>query len=484
MCRLSSLRFLLLPVLSVATISASVLLLCPAPAHAQGGVPLWTKQPGGESIAVDSSGNAFVTGFSSGTIKYSALGIPLWTNLPGGLAIAVDNKGNVFVAFSAPAGDPAPGTRAYSNDGIPLWTNYDRGSAIAVDSHGNVFVSGSSVGSGTSWYYETIKYSSAGLPLWTNRYDGAGEFNQDYAHAMAVDSNGNVFVTGQSGSSGNAHDYATIGYSSDGVLLWTARYSGPGSYHSAQAIAVDSDGNVFVTGSSSGADDFQYAAATIKYSGEGMPLWTNRYVRPGAAGNYAFGIAVDGNGNVFVTGHSWFQANGNDYATIKYSNAGAQLWTRHYSGPPGNTFDYAQAIALDRSGNVIVTGTSFQTDSGGSNQYATVAYSGAGVTLWTNRHEGASTGFRLEAKPIALDNIGNVFVTGSPVTTKYSSSVPPPRLDFQLLNNQLVLSWTNAGLTLETAPFVAGPFTNVPSATSPYPTPFIGPQQFFRLKGY
>ena len=89
-----------------------------------------------------------------------------------------------------------------------------------------------------------------------------------------------------------------------------------------------------------------------------------------------------------------------------------------------------------------------------------------------------------------MDRSGNVFVTGSSwngtdydyATNKYSSSIPPPpRLDFQKLNNQLVLSWTNAGFNLQSAPAVAGPFTNLPAATSPYTDAFTGAQQFFRL---
>ncbi len=70
------------------------------------------------------------------------------------------------------------------------------------------------------------------------------------------------------------------------------------------------------------------------------------------------------------------------------------------------------------------------------------------------------------------------------VTIKYSSSVPPPvHLDFQLLGNQLLLSWTNAGFSLQSAPAITGTFTNIPGATSPYTNPLTGPQQFFRLKG-
>src|SRR5262245_42248559 len=64
----------------------------------------------------------------------------------------------------------------------------------------------------------------------------------------------------------------------------------------------------------------------------GVPLWTNRY-----PAGVASAIAVDSTGNVFVTGTSW---NGNDYATIKYSNTGVPLWTNRYNGP-GNSGDQA-----------------------------------------------------------------------------------------------------------------------------------------------
>jgi len=60
---------------------------------------------------------------------------------------------------------------------------------------------------------------------------------------------------------------------------------------------------------------------------------------------------------------------------------------------------------------------------------------------------------------------------------------PPVHIDFQLLNNQLVLSWTNANFNLQSAPALIGPFANVPAATSPYTNALTGPQQFLRLKG-
>jgi hypothetical protein len=88
----------------------------------------------------------------------------------------------------------------------------------------------------------------------------------------------------------------------------------------ATALAVDSDANVVVTGDSS-HDGFS-ECVTIKYSGAGVPLWTNRY-----HGGYATGLAVDGSGNVFVTGYSISSDGSTDYLTIKYSPAGMPLLT-------------------------------------------------------------------------------------------------------------------------------------------------------------
>src|SRR5207248_2857485 len=102
--------------------------------------------------------------------------------------------------------------------------------------------------SGIFYDYATVGYSGAGVPLWTNRYDGQPSGN-DFANAVAVDASGNVFVTGFSAGSGSSYDYATIKYSGLGVPLWTNRYNGPTRGDArASAVAVDASGNVVVTG--------------------------------------------------------------------------------------------------------------------------------------------------------------------------------------------------------------------------------------------
>jgi hypothetical protein len=192
--------------------------------------------------------------------------------------------------------------------------------AMAVDGSNNVIVTGASTDSGGWRHFATIKYSSVGVPLWTNRYNGPGN-GDDKACAMAEDGNDAVIVTGYSTGSGSARDYAMIKYSSAGVPLWTNRYNGPGDYNDAVlAVAVDGSNNVIVTGGSASMSDspFNYDCATIKYSSTSVPLWTNRYNGPGDGDDFALAVVVDHSGNVILAGYSTNSASGYDFAIIKY----------------------------------------------------------------------------------------------------------------------------------------------------------------------
>ena len=339
----------------------------------------------------------------------------------GASTMAVDDAGNVYVtgqSYGSGTGSDYA-TVKYDANGTQLWAatyngpgnSFDIAEAIAVDTSGNVYVTGQSYGSGTGYDYATVKYDAAtGNQLWAARYNGTAN-GWDYATAIAIDSSDNVYVTGYSAGSGTGNDYATVKYDgTTGNQLWVATYNGPGnSTDIAKAIAVDSSGNVYVTGQSYGSgtyDDY----ATVKYDDTtGNQLWVARYNGPANSYDFVYAIALDSSGNVYVTGSSYDSDTGPDYATVKYDTTGTQLWATRYNGP-GNSTDYAEAIAVDSSGNVYVTGHSYGIGTGPD--YATVKYDTAtGNEEWVARYNGPAS-FSDVARAIAVDTSGNVYVTG------------------------------------------------------------------------
>jgi hypothetical protein len=122
---------------------------------------------------------------------------------------------------------------------------------------------------------------------------------------------------------------------------WVVRYNGPANSHDMpKAVAVDSNGNVVVTGISFSAYRPDYY--TAKYAAaDGVLLWEKRYDGPGNLDDFPAALAVDGRGNVLVTGSSWGTSSYLDYYTAKYAAAdGALLWEKRYNGP-ANNFDEA-----------------------------------------------------------------------------------------------------------------------------------------------
>jgi hypothetical protein len=398
------------------------------------------------AIAVDHSGDVYVTGRSGGppsnqfdyaTVKYDSAGQEQWVARYNGPesgddyaeAIAVDDAGNVYVTGTSGTGYA---TIKYNSAGQQLWVaRYDsqngsgEATALAIDTSGNIYVTGGSSGPDGSTDYATVKYNSDGQQQWVALYSGPETVGGDYANAIAVDDSGNVYVTGESGGSGTSGDYATVKYNSAGQQQWVARYDGPvHQFDGALAIALDNVGNVYVTGSSFGSGG-NYDYATIKYSPSGQEQWVARYNGPPNGLDFGLALAVDGSGNTYATGWSEGSGTSDDYATVKYDSAGQQQWVARYNGP-GNHVDDAFAIALDGSGNVYVTGDSDGPD--GDDDFATIKYNSAGQQQWAARYNrrGNSVDY---ANAIAIDDFGNIYVTGQSdfdyATIKYVQGATP-----------------------------------------------------------
>jgi hypothetical protein len=166
-------------------------------------------------------------------------------------------------------------------------------------------------------------------------------------------------------------------YDTSGVEQWVTRYNGPADHDDmARAIALDNSGNVYVTGSSEAiSTDLDYA--TVKYNASGVEQWATRYNNTYNGLDMAQAITLDDSGNVYVTGRSFSASLDSDYATLKYDSLGIQQWVARYNGP-GSGNDVANAIALDNSNNIYVAG--YSVGEGTDCDYATLKYSPLGVT--------------------------------------------------------------------------------------------------------
>lgn len=371
--------------------------------YANNGAALWTNRYDGlvrendytTGLAADSAGNVYVAGSSTVqgatqdavVIKYAGDGPALWTNrfnysgtnYHGVQELAVDPAGNVVLLIATVHADVGFLTLKYDTFGNAIWTNRynpradgsEFPAALALDDAGNVFVTGNSDGDGTSTDILTLKYGPDGIAHWTNRYHRTFS---DYGRTITVDRMGNVFVSGEVSGALTNVNYATVKYSGNGAPLWTNILAGPNySGGTVPLLKTDLFGNAFITGGSPGASGSQVDVTTVKVTGDGFPLWTNRFSDLNNTGNGSLGgSAVDHAGQLYFAGHAVGPGGNLDYLAVKFGEDGIPLWTNRLDGP-GHGFDYGEAIAVSELGDVYVTGLSYGGFS--NNDYATVKYS-------------------------------------------------------------------------------------------------------------
>jgi hypothetical protein len=453
----------------------------------------------GYTLAADPAGNVITVGsIDRGTnwfgvaVKYSSVGVPIWTNLYGPreyvefFVVTTDTNGNVYASGSVTENiSNTLVTVKYASNGTPLWTNtLPRAGgypwSIAVNNSGTLFIAMDGADG-------LAAISSTGSLLWTN----AGFYPGGWRD-MAIDKAGKVYCTGYFVHT-NETRFNTVAYNTNGTPAWTNETTGGfGNYYaSPAAITLDTNhGRVIVTGAaqsdSTNAPSFRDSVLTIAYTTDGVPLWTNIFSDFfGSVGSHA---TTDSDGNVYVTG--WGGTNGSyPYApffiTLKYSPTGVRLWTNTYHTELG-AINQAQAIALDGNDHVIITGLyQTATDFGKT----TIAYTTSGLPLWTNSFQ-YMDGFRF-ARCLAVDKSGDAYTAGWVYddiddayrigTVKYSWPAPGEKLFIESQPPNVVLRWTNAAWSLQSAPLVTGTFTNIPGAANPYTNAPSATQRYFRL---
>lgn len=422
----------------------------PAPACAAN--HLWSKRFGGEdsqqvtAVATDPAGNVVVAGYfqtsmdlggavlSSGATGVSAgfiakldpAGNHLWSKSIASLgsfgwprSVATDPAGNVVMV-----GD----FRTFGNSSVDFG-----GGPLTAPNGGDVFV---------------VKFDPAGNHVWSGAF-GGGNVSDEIAHDVAIDSSGNLVLTGEFDeidfgggalmatppiSGPNTVDAFVAKLDPMGNHLWSKRF-GNGANQHGRGVAVDSVGNVVVTGVLFGAADFGGGMLTsagnndiflAKFDPSGSHLWSKRF--GGSQYENGYDVATDAANNVVITGNMQSanfgggQLSGSIYIA-KLAPDGNHIWSM--TPTVGGVSGAGRRVTTDPAGHVLVTGQYTVgglgaidfgggplSASGGENGFI-AKFHAAGGHLWSRDFNGAESFSAEVGVGVAVDALGRAFVTGT-----------------------------------------------------------------------
>jgi len=348
-----------------------------------------TSNDAGYGVAVDSSGNVYTTGYFAGTVnfgagnvtsagsndvfvtKLNASGVHQWTTTFGGTSadygrsVAVDSSGNVYttgyfqgtVNFGAgnvtSAGSADVFVTKLNASGVHQWTttlggtSADVGNGVAVDSSGNVYTTG--------YFGGTVNFGAGNVT-------SAGSTD---VFVTKLNASGQLIVAVAPGGGGGG------GWNSSGSDgSYGANAFGGTSADWGHGVAVDSSGNVYTTGYFAGTVNFGAGNVTsaggtdvfvTKLNASGTHQWTTTF--GSAASDVGYDVAVDSSGNVYTTGifngtvnfgaGNVTSAGSNDVFVTKLNTSGTHQWTTTFGS---TSADYGYGVAVDSSGNVYTTG--------------------------------------------------------------------------------------------------------------------------------
>ncbi len=378
-----------------------------------------------------------------------------WRLLPGSITLACS-----AILLVLGGGQPAPASGPEVE-----WSTYLGGSAndfaygVVLDEEGNVYTTGSSDSTGwVSGGYDTVyngtrdaiavKFSPSGEHLWSTYIGGTG---RELAYGMAIDTEGNVYVAGETRSVGwvtggfdtefgGDTDAFVTKLTGDGQHLWSTYLGGSGA-DIAREIEVDAEGNVYVTGVTgsagwvSGGFNTEFSgpsdAFVAKLSPEGGHIWST-YLG-GNGSDDGRGITVDLAGDVYVAGvtesEGWVSGGfdtehggGQDAFVAKLSFDGDHIWSTYFGGS-GN--DRALDVAVDEIGAAYITGDTasdgwtsggYNTELGGATDSFAVKISPQGEHIWSTYVGGDGSD---RADGVTVDGAGNVFLIGRTDSTDW-----------------------------------------------------------------
>jgi gliding motility-associated-like protein len=427
----------------------------------------WAQGASGTGIvyyrsATDKHGNVYVTGYYQGTANFS------------GTSITSAGSQDIFLA-------------KYDTTGALLWVSsagsigYDIGYSCAVDSADNCYVVGTFSGTCTfsngkaaysfgSTDAFVAKYNKNGLCQWVNRF---GSATAEQAYGVDCTPNGTVFVTGyftglcyflsqtfplsnRTLTATGSYNIFLAKYFNNGVIDWV-RSGGGGGYNYGFDVTVDDSANAYIVGWYQGSASFYddqyntpvfsislnnsssswYNGFIVKYDKNGHPKWAQN-CPSGCQYGYAYAIAGDGYGNIFVTGYYYGTATFGSFTLTspssgygsfiaKLNTNGVFEWVNNIISS-GNSFAWGYDVAANASGACFVTGyeygwgarswicntpfPSYNATSGSYYHCYGVKYKSNGDCGWSIRGTSDKNSGYAYGYGVSVNDFGSVYISG------------------------------------------------------------------------
>jgi uncharacterized delta-60 repeat protein len=384
--------------------------------------PIGSANDSAAAMAIDAQGRIVVAGPSNngtnndfavarynpnGTLDTSFNGTgkrtdPIGSGADTARAMAIDAQGRIVVVGTTFNGSDFDFALVRYNENGTLDTTFngtgkrtdpigsasDSAGAVAIDAQGRIVVAGVS-GNGTDNDFAVARYNPNGTLDTT--FNGTGKrtdpigSSDDAPRAMAIDAQGRIVVVGTT-FNGSDNDFAVVRYNSNGTLDATFNGTGKrtdpigGANDSASAMAIDAQGRIVLAGLSftGTRDDFALARYNPNGTLDTTFNGTGKRTDPIGAGadDFAAAVAIDAQGRIVVAGGS-NNGSDDDFAVARYNPNGTLDTTFNGTGtrtdPIGSGTDFANAVAIDAQGRIVLAG---QSRNGSNDDFALARYIG------------------------------------------------------------------------------------------------------------